>query len=167
MWMLCPDGTNSSANEFVLGSCIAAAPDPARDFTCATGRIASQAYVHTNVHNTMPIHIQFECVEAVCILENVAMVCSSSLLIPITAMLTYRLWVFALWNCLHGWHVATSRVCMGVVFGAVCTCGYVLYHCTAYHYTAIASITSPSSDVTLPSSLIHHYLVWPFVPNWW
>ena len=115
----------------------------------------------------MPIHIQFECVEAVCILENVAMVCSSSLLILITAMLTYRLWVFALRNCLRGWHVATSRVCMGVVFGAMCTCGYVLHHYTAYHYTAIASITSPSSDVTLPSSLIHHCLVWPFVPNWW
>jgi len=86
--------------------------------------------------------------EAVC-----ALVVCSLRLIPITAMLTYRLWVFVLRNCLHGWQVATSRVCMGVVFGAVCTCGgYVLHHYTAYHYTAIASITSLSSTVTLPSA---------------
>ena len=56
-------------------------------------------------------------------------------------------------NCLHGWNVATSRVRMGVVFGVVLTCRYILHHYTAYHYTAIASITSPSSTVTLPSAI--------------
>ena len=37
----------------------------------------------TNVYDSMPVHIQltdtFEYVEVVCILENVAMLCSSSL----------------------------------------------------------------------------------------
>ena len=129
---------------------------------CSTGH-------HAHTHS---IDSHFECVGAVCISENVwrqfaswrtlQMVCSSSLqpqANPNNSYAHLHIEVFALQSCVHGWLVATSRVCMGVVFGAVCTCGYVLHHYTSYHYTAIASITSLSSDVILPSALIHHCLV--------
>jgi len=81
---------------------------------------SSPAYVCTNVHDTMPIHThsidqhiwmwrQF------CILESIAMVCSSSLQpqsIPYNSYALLQTVFFALQNCLHDWHVATSWVCV-------------------------------------------------------
>ena len=102
MWVLCPDGTNmqQQMNLYCMGLCIAAIPDPARDFSCATGRITSQAaqpmYVPMCMTPCLPIHIQltytFECGGSFAswrALQWCALVVCSLNLFPITAMLTY------------------------------------------------------------------------------